>query len=93
MDNKQVEKIAKLARLQLTVEEIELFRKQLDSILEYVSQLDELDTAKINTIGQPLLDKLRMRDDTLEKFENIDGLTGVAPDFRDGFYGVKKVIE
>lgn len=41
-------RIAELARLELTAEEVELFTQQLASILEYVEQIRELDTAGVS---------------------------------------------
>ncbi len=42
-----VEHAAQLARLELSAEEVERFTRQLDAILEYVDQLKELDTEKV----------------------------------------------
>lgn len=47
----EVERIAKLARLAVTPEESEAFSKQLTSILEYVSQLQSIDTSGIEPMN------------------------------------------
>jgi len=93
MDKKQVEKIASLARLKLTEEEKEKFSGQLEDILGYIDQLKELDTKDTEPIGQPLIDKLRLADDNIVDFDNIEALHEIAPDFKDGLYRVRKVIE
>jgi aspartyl-tRNA(Asn)/glutamyl-tRNA(Gln) amidotransferase subunit C len=46
--NENVERVAQLARLDLSPDEIETMTPQLDTILSYVAKLDELDTADID---------------------------------------------
>ena len=48
----EIKHLAELARLSLTPEEEEKFRGQLDSILEYISQLNEVDTKNIEPTAQ-----------------------------------------
>ena len=52
LSKEEIEKLALLARLDLTEEEKEKFRLQLGSVLEYVSKLNELDTGSIGSIRQ-----------------------------------------
>ncbi|MFC2061847.1 Asp-tRNA(Asn)/Glu-tRNA(Gln) amidotransferase subunit GatC [Elusimicrobiota bacterium] len=96
MDKKQVEKVASLARLEFSKEEMEKISGQLINILDYIDQLKELDTSDTEPMGQPLGDlmkKLRLAEDSQSPFANTEKLTRIAPDFKDGFYKVKKVIE
>ncbi len=58
-----VEKIAGLARLELTDEEKEKFRRQLSSILEHVQKLQELDTSRIAPTASVLAPHAALRDD------------------------------
>ena len=48
----QVKHIAKLSRLHLTDEEVETYRTQLDSILEYVEQLGAADTSGVSELAR-----------------------------------------
>lgn len=48
----EIKHIAELSRLELSEEEIKKFGGQLDSILKYVSQLDEVDTKKVEPTAQ-----------------------------------------
>ena len=48
----EIEHIAELSRLDLSEDEKEKFGGQLDSILQYVSQLDEVDTTKVEPTAQ-----------------------------------------
>ena len=52
ISKEQVEHIAKLARMELTEEEKEKFTKELSPILDYVNQLNKVDTPKMNGISQ-----------------------------------------
>ena len=49
---KDVEHVAKLARLELTDEEKELYTKQLGDVLQYVNQMNEVDTSNIEPMTQ-----------------------------------------
>lgn len=50
----EVKKVARLARLELAEEEIEVFQAQLSAILDYVAQLQQLDTSQIEELAHPL---------------------------------------
>lgn len=54
IDEAQVRQVAKLARLNLRDEEVQLFAKQLAAILEYVQQLDEVETSGIEPLAHAL---------------------------------------
>mgnify|MGYP001049539217 CR=1 FL=1 len=49
---KDVEHVAKLARLELTEEEKELYTKQLGDVLKYVDQMNEVDTSNVKPMTQ-----------------------------------------
>ena len=93
MKREQVEKAAKLASLTLTEEEKELFGGQLGDILGYIDRLNSLDTDKVQPAFHPLLERLSLRDDRVEDFKELEMLRRIAPEFRAGYYRVKKVIE
>jgi len=59
----EVEHIAKLARLELTDEEKNLYREQLSAILEHVAQLQKLDTASIPPTAGVFSSESRLRAD------------------------------
>ena len=51
---KDVEHVAKLARLELTEEEKELYTKQLDDVLKYVEQMNEVDTSDVKPMSHAI---------------------------------------
>jgi aspartyl-tRNA(Asn)/glutamyl-tRNA(Gln) amidotransferase subunit C len=63
IDEAQVRRIARLARLNLSEDEVRLFAGQLANILEYVRQIEALDTAGVELRAQPLAAADALRDD------------------------------
>ncbi|KAA3646583.1 MAG: Asp-tRNA(Asn)/Glu-tRNA(Gln) amidotransferase subunit GatC [Chloroflexi bacterium] len=82
----EVKHIAHLARLELSAEELELYRQQLSSILDHVAQLDELDTADVEPLTSVLAEQSELRVDEPGQALPLDKLLGNAPDTdRDQF--------
>lgn len=85
--------VANLARIELSDEETELFQGQLDQVLEYVEQLDELDVSDVVPMAHavPLVNVLRA-DEPAASLEN-ETVTANAPATRDGQVLVPKINE
>lgn len=88
---KQVKHVAKLARIELTSEEIEKFRSELAKILDYLDQIGEVDTQGIEPLWQPTGLKSIFRIDEDRKFEHVDKLLDSAPDKEGKEIRVKSV--
>lgn len=54
LTQEEVRKVARLARLELADEEIAAFQSQLSAILDYVAQLQKLDTSQVEELAHPL---------------------------------------
>jgi aspartyl-tRNA(Asn)/glutamyl-tRNA(Gln) amidotransferase subunit C len=98
VDTATVAKIASLARIKLSGDEIEAMVPELNGILAWVEQLGEVDVTGIEPMTAVIPNTLRLRNDVI----NADPLTGGgirdkvlanAPAAEHGFYGVPKVIE
>ena len=85
-----VRHIARLARLELTDEEVERFRRELSTILGYVEKLDELEAG---SAAEPPRPDQPLRDDALVEWADLTPLHEAAPDFEAGFFRVPRVIE
>jgi len=86
-----VRRIAKLARLRLTDEEVRLYGGQLTKILDAMTELGGLDTASVPPTTSVLGAVNVMREDVPRSFEDREALLSSAPD-RDGpFFKVRKV--
>ena len=93
LTRQDVQRIAELARLELTNDELDLFTRQLGDILTYVEQIRSLDTAGVAPTSQVLnrpVDRDDIPDPTLSRTE----LLGNAPDaaVEAGLFKVPRVI-
>lgn len=94
LTKKEVEHIAKLARLGLSEKEIEKFQGDLSSILDYVSQLQEADIEKIEPILNITGAQNVLRKDVAKKneLETVKKILKEAPELQDGYIKVKAVF-
>jgi aspartyl-tRNA(Asn)/glutamyl-tRNA(Gln) amidotransferase subunit C len=91
IDREQVQKVAHLARLELTPDEEEQFTGQLSSILEYFEQLSELDTSEVVPTTRAIDVSNVTRADRLQPCDDREIILEGAPD-RDGeFFKVPKI--
>lgn len=84
--------IAELAHLKLTDEEIKKFQKELSQILDYVNQLNEVDTSNVDPLHHPLPITNVFREDKVKKSIEREEALKNAPDSTDEFFKVPKVI-
>jgi len=98
----EVERVAELANLELSPEEKPRMQRDLNSILEYVAQLSELDTSAVEPMAQvaDLLDSLvdtghgaSLRIDVLKPSLDRKAVMDEAPDSDGVFFKTPKVIE
>ncbi len=88
---KDVEHVAKLARLELTEEEKEIYTKQLGDVLKYVDQMNEVDTSNIKPMSHAVDFVNVMRDDNVVMEQTKEELMANAPLEEDGFFKVPKI--
>jgi aspartyl-tRNA(Asn)/glutamyl-tRNA(Gln) amidotransferase subunit C len=90
---KEVEHIANLARLELTDDEMRLYREQLSAILDYFIQLRELDTADIPPTSSVLPPRTVLREDQPRPGLSPEELLSNAPDTEAMQFRVPPVLE
>ena len=88
---KDVEHVAKLARLELTEEEKELYTKQLGDVLKYVDQMNEVDTSNIEPMSHAIDFVNVMREDKVIYEQDKEQLMSNAPDEENGFFKVPRI--
>jgi len=93
LSKKEVEKIAKLARLELTDEEIKTYSKQLSAILGYVDQLQEVDTENVEITSQVTGLSNIMREDKVAECDDASELISMSPEHKDNLIKVKAVFD
>jgi aspartyl-tRNA(Asn)/glutamyl-tRNA(Gln) amidotransferase subunit C len=89
----EVRRVALLARLQLTVEEENRLTGQLDKILQYVEQLNQLDTSQIEPFTHAVQIVNALRDDEITNDPRPADLLANAPQKDQAFFKVPKIIE
>lgn len=88
-----IEKVARLARLELSEEEKSIFGKQLDQVLEYMEQLEGVDTEGVEPTSHAIpLSNVFREDEQRDSFPREDVL-GVAPEEEEGYFRVPRIIE
>lgn len=90
---KEVEHVAKLARLGLSEEEKELFAKQLSAILDFADNLKKLDTKDIPPTSHAILMKNVLREDKVTPCKNVDDILANAPEEEERMFRVPRIIE
>ena len=89
----QVRHVAKLANLSLSEKEVKMFQKQLSDILEYVDQLDELDTENVKPTSQVTgLENVFREDKVKPSLTQAQALSGTKRK-KNGYFEVKSVFE
>ena len=92
-----VVRVAELAYLDLSESELETYRAQIDEILEYISKLNELDTANVEPMAQVLTDDqtadATLREDIVVPCGIAGEVLKQAPDPEPPFFRVPRVIE
>ncbi len=93
MKTEEVMKLARLARLRVGAEEVEGLGRDLSAILSFAERLEAADLEGVEPLAHPLDMVQRLRPDEVGEGDARDALQTVAPQTRDGFYVVPKVIE
>lgn len=87
-----VAKLAKLARLALTDDELDAFAGQLDAILSYVSQIQAVDVSDVRPTGNPLKDVNVTRPDVVQFSLSQEQALAEAPASEDGRFAVPQIL-
>ena len=88
----EVERIARLARLDLAGDEQDLLARQLGDILAYVQQIQDVDTAGIAPTAHALIAELPMRDDEARPSLSREDAVAAAPKAAAGLFKVPRVL-
>jgi aspartyl-tRNA(Asn)/glutamyl-tRNA(Gln) amidotransferase subunit C len=93
IDEGTVRRIARLARIRITDAEVEALEKELSGILDWVNQLNEVDTSDAEPMTRVTPMTLRRRPDVVNDGGMADAIVGNAPMSSDHFFLVPKVVE
>jgi len=88
-----VQRIARLARLELSGAETEAMREQMNAILAMVDQMAAVDTRGVEPMSHPQDVTQRLRDDVVTEPDRREDFLALAPQAEDGLYLVPRVID
>jgi aspartyl-tRNA(Asn)/glutamyl-tRNA(Gln) amidotransferase subunit C len=92
LTREEVIKIAQLARIALTDQEVEKFQKELSTVLDYVEDLKQVNVDGLEEVSQVTGLVNVQREDKAVIAENHDAIFSQAPEMKDGFYKVKAIL-
>ncbi len=93
VDRDTVARVAQLARIRVPECEVDRLAGELNKIIGFVEQLNEVDTSGVAPVASVANIKLRWREDKVTDGDCADDVLANAPDARDGYFTVPKVIE
>ena len=93
VDEATVRRIARLARIEVSDEEANQLKGELSGILQWVEQLEEVDTDSVEPMTRVVPIQLKLRDDVVTDGEKAGDVVANAPITDDNFYVVPTVVE
>jgi aspartyl-tRNA(Asn)/glutamyl-tRNA(Gln) amidotransferase subunit C len=93
VDETTVLRIARLARIKISKDEAKGLEKELTGILNWVEQLNSVDTASVDPMTRVVPIELKKRTDVISDGDIADDVTKNAPLVEDHYYVVPKVVE
>jgi aspartyl-tRNA(Asn)/glutamyl-tRNA(Gln) amidotransferase subunit C len=93
LDAATVRRIARLARIRVDDAEVVTLQAELNAILGYVAQLNEVDVAGVEPLSGGAQMAMRLREDVVSDGEMAEQILANAPDREGRFFAVPKVVE
>lgn len=93
IDAATVRKVARLARIAVPEERLDPMAKELSGILQWIEQLNEVQTDGVEPMTSAVAAVLPMREDVVTDGGDSSKVLSNAPRSADGFYIVPKVVE
>jgi len=92
LTTEEVKKVAVLARIELSDDEVEKFRQDLSTVLDYVDELKQVDTEGLEIVSQVTGLQNIQRADVAVQTEVREEIMANAPAIKDGYYKVKAIL-
>ena len=93
VDKSTVARIARLARIHVPEERQETLASELNGILAWIEELNEVDTDKVEPLASVTGHSLPRRDDVVTDGDRVDDVLANVPETAGGFFVVPKVVE
>ena len=93
VDQDTVRRIAKLARIRLSEEDVPVYEAELNNILHWIEQLNALDVSGVEPLTSVVEMHMKQRDDIVTDGEIPDDILSNAPAAQDHYFVVPKVVD
>lgn len=93
IDTKTAAHVAKLARIRVDEERLPALAEEFNAVLGFIEQLNEVDVEGVEPMVSVTPMRLKRREDGVTDGDMQDKVLSNAPDAREGFFAVPKVVE
>ena len=93
IDKETARRVAHLARIRVEDEDLPVLAGEFNAILGFVEQLNEVDVEGVEPMVSVTPMRLKRREDAITDGNQQDKVLANAPDAREGFFAVPKVVE
>ncbi len=93
IDTETARKVAHLARIRVEEDELPALAGEFNAILGFIEQLQEVDVEGVEPMTSVTPQRLKRREDVVTDGDQQDKVLANAPDAREGFFAVPKVVE
>ncbi len=93
IDRETARKVAHLARIKVEEDDLDALAGEFNAILGFVEQLNEVDVAGVEPMTSVTPMRLKRREDVVTDGGQQEKVLSNAPDAREGFFAVPKVVE
>ena len=93
IDTDTARRVAKLARIKVEEDALPALAQEFNAILGFIEQLEEVDVDGIEPMTSVTPQRLKRREDAVTDGNQQEAVLKNAPDAREGFFAVPKVVE
>ncbi|MCG7623047.1 Asp-tRNA(Asn)/Glu-tRNA(Gln) amidotransferase subunit GatC [Epibacterium sp. Ofav1-8] len=93
IDQSTAAKVAKLARIKVEEDALPALAEEFNTILGFIEQLNEVDVEGVEPMTSVTPQRLKRREDMVTDGNQQEKVLANAPDAREGFFAVPKVVE
>ncbi|MCW9043480.1 MAG: Asp-tRNA(Asn)/Glu-tRNA(Gln) amidotransferase subunit GatC [Pseudopelagicola sp.] len=93
IDKDTAARVAKLARIKVEEDALPALAQEFNTILGFIEQLNEVDVEGVEPMTSVTPMRLKRREDVVTDGDQQEAILANAPDAREGFFAVPKVVE
>ncbi|KAA2312380.1 Asp-tRNA(Asn)/Glu-tRNA(Gln) amidotransferase subunit GatC [Pseudooceanicola sediminis] len=93
IDTATAARVAKLARIKVEDDQLPALAEEFNTILGFIEQLNEVDVEGVEPMTSVTPQRLKRREDVVTEGDQQARILSNAPDAREGFFAVPKVVE